>query len=162
MALGICSVCSSVCEVQRHHFSPKALFEDADRWPVAPLCRKCHKRWHDLVAPMHSLRRGKRSFSTSSWWVSVTKLEYPGRNEVRSWAVEFGGTRKPREKAGIWCRNFRQHFCSGKNPEYWANIRHPSQSRGGAEPTTPEMLYEQFVFDWDEDEAIAWGSNGWS
>lgn len=43
---------------QLHHWAPKELFEDAEDWPQAYLCRIHHKEWHDkLTNPFRTLRR---------------------------------------------------------------------------------------------------------
>lgn len=40
------TTCSSV-EVELHHFAPRNTFaDDADDWPVMPLCREHHTEWH--------------------------------------------------------------------------------------------------------------------
>ena len=33
-------------EVEWHHFAPRNTFDDADNWPVLPLCRDHHIEWH--------------------------------------------------------------------------------------------------------------------
>jgi hypothetical protein len=33
--------------VEFHHFAPRHLFEDADKWPTAYLCREHHRIWHE-------------------------------------------------------------------------------------------------------------------
>jgi hypothetical protein len=43
-------------EVELHHWAPRALFDDADKWPTAHLCRTCHRRWH-VVTGTHVARR---------------------------------------------------------------------------------------------------------
>ena len=30
-----------------HHFAPKHLFEDAEKWPKEYLCQSHHKEWHE-------------------------------------------------------------------------------------------------------------------
>ena len=46
-----CEVCNAD-EGELHHWAPQYLFGDeADRWPVAYLCRAFHRKWHDLVTP---------------------------------------------------------------------------------------------------------------
>src|SRR5690242_11431638 len=32
--------------LQKHHWAPRAVFEDADDWPLSLLCRPCHDLWH--------------------------------------------------------------------------------------------------------------------
>lgn len=33
--------------IEWNHYAPRALFgEDADRWPIGPLCRMHHQTWH--------------------------------------------------------------------------------------------------------------------
>lgn len=32
-----------------HHWAPRALFLDADDWPVAYLCVPCHQKWHAII-----------------------------------------------------------------------------------------------------------------
>lgn len=57
LSLG-CELCSSRCErcdsfyeVEIHHWAPRALFDDYDKWPTARLCRPCHMKWHRIVTP---------------------------------------------------------------------------------------------------------------
>ena len=45
-----CSVCGQL-GTEWHHFAPRHLFEDADRWPTAYLCRAHHREWHDKLTP---------------------------------------------------------------------------------------------------------------
>jgi hypothetical protein len=35
--------------VHEHHTSPKAMFDDADNWPLIPLCSNHHKIWHATI-----------------------------------------------------------------------------------------------------------------
>lgn len=59
LALGsMCQRCGATEDEQTlhgHHTSPRALFPDADAWPVVVLCQPCHSRWHSTVTP--GLRR---------------------------------------------------------------------------------------------------------
>jgi hypothetical protein len=56
-----CAVCGTL-GAEVHHWAPRHLFGDeADDWPVALLCVKCHKRWHDLVTPDMSRLAGRGS-----------------------------------------------------------------------------------------------------
>lgn len=32
-----------------HHWAPQSIFEDADMWPISPLCQQHHRNWHDLT-----------------------------------------------------------------------------------------------------------------
>lgn len=41
-----CARCGSLEGTQTHHWAPRALFDDADEWPMAELCKRCHARWH--------------------------------------------------------------------------------------------------------------------
>lgn len=53
-----CEVCKKP-EAELHHFAPKHLFgKEATKWPTAYLCRQCHQRWHDLVTPNMSNKKG--------------------------------------------------------------------------------------------------------
>ena len=53
-----CCVCGAD-GAEVHHWAPFHIFGDeADKWPVALLCVKCHLRWHKLVTPEMSSRRG--------------------------------------------------------------------------------------------------------
>jgi len=45
---------------QWHHWMPRYLSEDADKWPQSKLCIKHHREWHRLVTPM-MLKRVKAS-----------------------------------------------------------------------------------------------------
>jgi hypothetical protein len=42
-------VSSADGNIEIHHWAPRALFKDADMWPVAYLCRECHSRWHQAM-----------------------------------------------------------------------------------------------------------------
>ncbi|MBU2052495.1 hypothetical protein KKH13_04800 [Patescibacteria group bacterium] len=47
-----CEVCGSVDNIEYHHCAPRHLFgDDADKWPISRLCRKCHIKWHQIVTP---------------------------------------------------------------------------------------------------------------
>ncbi len=46
-----CAVCGKR-QTEIHHFAPKHLFgDDADKWPVAPLCKYHHTMWHEILTP---------------------------------------------------------------------------------------------------------------
>ncbi len=45
-----CAVCGSR-GAELHHWAPKALFDDYDKWPKDFLCKACHDRWHSVVTP---------------------------------------------------------------------------------------------------------------
>lgn len=44
-----------------HHWAPKEVFDDADNWPGAYLCVKCHHKWHEA---MIGYRFGRRDGHT--------------------------------------------------------------------------------------------------
>lgn len=44
-----CARCGTDSGVQAHHWAPRALFEDADSWPISLLCPECHAKWHRVV-----------------------------------------------------------------------------------------------------------------
>lgn len=47
-----CEHCgNSVADGERHHWAPWALFDDAEQWPTAHLCKPCHRLWHKVVTP---------------------------------------------------------------------------------------------------------------
>lgn len=52
-----CERCGSYEFVEWHHWAPQHLFDDANAWPTAYLCRECHRRWHSIVTPNMHLRR---------------------------------------------------------------------------------------------------------
>ena len=53
-----CAVCGAE-GAENHHWAPWALFgSEANSWPRSYLCPRCHKRWHDIVTPDISTRRG--------------------------------------------------------------------------------------------------------
>lgn len=66
----VCAVCGEP-GTEYHHFAPRYLFDDADRWPTAYLCKKHHKEWHDKVTPMMSAKRVNTSEGT--WTHQPTK-----------------------------------------------------------------------------------------
>lgn len=45
-----CAVCGKQ-GAQLHHFAPKHLFKDAERWPTNYLCDEHHTEWHAKVTP---------------------------------------------------------------------------------------------------------------
>ena len=51
---GECAHCKQETLVERHHWAPRHLFEDADDWPTANLCQPCHSLWHRIVTPAMS------------------------------------------------------------------------------------------------------------
>lgn len=50
-----CERCRRYKPTHRHHTAPRALFEDADYWPIVSLCQECHTYWHQVMTP--NLRR---------------------------------------------------------------------------------------------------------
>lgn len=52
----ICARCGSDQDVQLHHWAPKHLFNDADRWPQDYLCHDCHHMWHKVTTPSMNRR----------------------------------------------------------------------------------------------------------
>ena len=46
-----CARCGSKIGTEYHHWAPKHLFSDPDKWPGSYLCKSCHKEWHDVVTP---------------------------------------------------------------------------------------------------------------
>jgi len=38
----LCARCGVTAPCEMHHIAPRALFGDADSWPVVPLCGSCH------------------------------------------------------------------------------------------------------------------------
>jgi hypothetical protein len=52
-----CERCGSREGTEYHHWMPHHLSDDADSWPGANLCKKCHKEWHDIVTPEMTKRR---------------------------------------------------------------------------------------------------------
>lgn len=46
-----CDHCGQVTQLQRHHWAPWALFDDANEWPTSDLCVACHSLWHKIVTP---------------------------------------------------------------------------------------------------------------
>lgn len=40
-----CARCGNL-GAELHHWAPSAIFNDADLWPMSPLCRECHTTWH--------------------------------------------------------------------------------------------------------------------
>lgn len=43
-----CERCDSHL-TEYHHFAPRAIFADADMWPGAWLCKRCHALWHSAM-----------------------------------------------------------------------------------------------------------------
>jgi hypothetical protein len=44
-----CAHCGTHDGVQEHHWAPRELFPDADRWGTVPLCPPCHTLWHRRI-----------------------------------------------------------------------------------------------------------------
>lgn len=44
-----CERCGKLELLEKHHWAPIKLFEDADQWPTSMLCRSCHEEWHSKV-----------------------------------------------------------------------------------------------------------------
>ena len=44
----LCIRCGTL-GAELHHWAPQALFDDAESWPVDPLCPACHSRWHRVT-----------------------------------------------------------------------------------------------------------------
>lgn len=45
-----CIVCGER-GAELHHWAPRSMFEDAEKWPKDYLCKSCHDRWHLVVTP---------------------------------------------------------------------------------------------------------------
>lgn len=52
-----CARCKSQF-TEYHHFAPRAIFTDADRWPGAWLCKPCHQLWHSAMREAGGYRLG--------------------------------------------------------------------------------------------------------
>ena len=35
--------------IEVHHWAPRHLFRDCERWPTARLCPPCHREWHNTI-----------------------------------------------------------------------------------------------------------------
>jgi ssDNA-binding Zn-finger/Zn-ribbon topoisomerase 1 len=44
-----CERCQKLRLLEKHHWAPYKLFDDADKWPTSMLCRPCHEEWHSKV-----------------------------------------------------------------------------------------------------------------
>lgn len=44
-----CSRCRSTTGTQLHHWAPRAIFDDAELWPMSYLCPPCHRTWHTAM-----------------------------------------------------------------------------------------------------------------
>lgn len=44
-----CQRCGARDGVEFHHWAPRAIFADADDWPLGLLCRPCHQFWHQTM-----------------------------------------------------------------------------------------------------------------
>lgn len=42
--------------VEKHHWAPRHLFADADRWPKAYLCPYHHRLWHEKISDHYNIR----------------------------------------------------------------------------------------------------------
>lgn len=52
-----CEHCGSRSGTQLHHWAPRSMFADADRWPQSYLCPPCHRMWHSTVTPAITRRQ---------------------------------------------------------------------------------------------------------
>ena len=59
--------------VEVHHWAPRAIFHDADSWPTANLCRRCHRQWHTAMraARGHSLPPERRFGEKPAPWYAA-------------------------------------------------------------------------------------------
>jgi formate dehydrogenase maturation protein FdhE len=46
---GVCERCGEIGYLERHHWAPISLFDDADNWPTSFLCHTCHAEWHSVM-----------------------------------------------------------------------------------------------------------------
>lgn len=61
--------------MDEHHFAPKNTFaDDADNWPVMPLCQHHHHEWHQLMDGYQWHRRRE----SASWVTSTVSATRPG------------------------------------------------------------------------------------
>jgi hypothetical protein len=44
---------------EEHHWAPRSLFADANRWPTSKLCKKHHELWHKTTGLAVSTRCSK-------------------------------------------------------------------------------------------------------
>lgn len=44
----MCERCGTA-GTEYHHWAPRAVFLDADEWPTAWLCPRCHSEWHQVM-----------------------------------------------------------------------------------------------------------------
>jgi len=44
-----CAVCGHKGPTEQHHLAPRALFVNANLWPVVEVCAACHDEWHAKV-----------------------------------------------------------------------------------------------------------------
>ncbi len=42
----VCERCGSLDGVEYHHYAPRNVFPDADKWATGYLCVTCHHEWH--------------------------------------------------------------------------------------------------------------------
>lgn len=42
----VCERCGSLDGVEYHHYAPRNVFPDADKWGTGHLCIECHREWH--------------------------------------------------------------------------------------------------------------------
>jgi hypothetical protein len=43
-----CAVCGGP-NSEYHHWAPRSLFDDYEKWPCDWLCPSCHRRWHETT-----------------------------------------------------------------------------------------------------------------
>ena len=67
-----CSRCGATTGTELHHWAPKAIFNDADDWPMSPLCPTCHRTWHQAMRDAAGFRlEVDRRIGESPWGVSA-------------------------------------------------------------------------------------------
>lgn len=57
-----------------HHWAPRAIFNDADSWPMSWLCPDCHRLWHSTMrkAAGYRLPESERPGERPAWWGGAT------------------------------------------------------------------------------------------
>lgn len=45
----LCSRCLQTVPCEMHHTAPRAVFTDAETWPVVPLCSRCHHEFTERL-----------------------------------------------------------------------------------------------------------------
>jgi hypothetical protein len=71
--------------LEKHHWAPRAVFEDADNWPISYLCLACHDDWHRKMgwrprvktqARLRTLRESRIRSLLGDFWGAYSGMQH--------------------------------------------------------------------------------------